>query len=92
MEMNVSTSAIDRAIRTVNKHVDVIFRLTVALKQNVVLAESEYNDVNYKKLFNAIENVERSIRRISARRDEVERSLHRLKNRVDDYNETGYRG
>lgn len=92
MEMNVSTSAIDKGISAIKGHTEVIRQVTRALKHNVALAQEEYDDVNYRKVLGVVEGVEKSISRLSARAEEVERKLNRLKGRVNDYNETGYRG
>ena len=92
MEMNVSTSAIDKGIRAVRRHTEVIYQLTRALKHNVVLAKEGYYDDNYLRVLKAVEGVDGSISRLLTQAERAQRNLDRLKDRVDDYNESRYRG
>ncbi len=93
MDMNVDTAMFTRAMSRLKAHARAIDEITGAFLHNVRLAGDEYDTPTYHKALAAVEDMERSVRRLLneelARADSALRKLDKC---VNDYNDTGYRG
>ena len=92
MDMNVNTAAFPEASSALRKRAWVIGRMTEMLVLKIRNAESEFDDVNYKRTLEALGRLQRGISCFENQVDGMEKDLRRLENIVNQYMSGGYEG